>query len=65
MITAQGMLIGAAGGLLGVAATPPFAVALNHLAERFVGFENLVRTSTAVLLLGGTIALVIGASQRL
>ncbi|WP_458207755.1 ABC transporter permease [Haladaptatus sp. NG-SE-30] len=60
MVTAQGVLLGVAGGLLGVAATPPFVVALNYLAERLVGFEDLVRAPTEVLLLGGAIALVIG-----
>jgi putative ABC transport system permease protein len=60
MITAQGVLLGGAGGLLGIAATPPFVVTLNYAAETIVGFEGLVRTPETVLALGVGIALVIG-----
>jgi putative ABC transport system permease protein len=60
MVAAQGVLLGAAGGLLGVVATPPFAVALNYVAAEIVGFENLVQTPGSVLAVGAAVALVIG-----
>ena len=60
VVAAQGVMLGAVGGLLGVALTPPFALALNAVAAEIVGFEGLVRTSAQVLALGGAIALVIG-----
>jgi putative ABC transport system permease protein len=60
MVAAQGVLLGAAGGLLGVVATPPFAAALNYVAAEIVGFENLVQTPGSVLAVGAAVALVIG-----
>lgn len=60
MVAAQGVLLGAVGGLLGVAVTPPFAAVLNYVAAEIVGFEDLVRAPVSVLVLGGAIALVIG-----
>jgi putative ABC transport system permease protein len=60
MVAAQGVLLGALGGLLGVAVTPPFVVALNFVAAEIVGFEGLVQAPGSVLVLGGAIALVIG-----
>jgi putative ABC transport system permease protein len=60
MVSAQGILLGAAGGLLGVAVTPPFVVGLNWVAGEIVGFEGLVQAPGSVLALGGAIALVIG-----
>lgn len=60
MVAAQGILLGALGGLLGVAVTPPFAVALNYIAAEIVGFEGLVRAPESVLVVGGAIALVVG-----
>jgi putative ABC transport system permease protein len=60
MVAAQGVLLGAVGGLLGVAVTPPFVVGLNWVAAEIVGFEGLVQAPGSVLVLGGAIALVIG-----
>jgi putative ABC transport system permease protein len=60
MVAAQGVLLGAVGGLLGIAATPPFVVALNYVAAEIVGFENLVQAPGSVLAIGAAIALVIG-----
>jgi putative ABC transport system permease protein len=60
MVAAQGVLLGAIGGLLGVAATPPSVVALNYVAAEIVGFEDLVQAPGPVLLVGAAIALVIG-----
>jgi putative ABC transport system permease protein len=60
MVAAQGVLLGAVGGLLGVAVTPPFVAALNYVAAEIVGFEGLVQSPVSVLALGGAIALVIG-----
>jgi len=60
MVAAQGVLLGAVGGLLGVAVTPPFVAALNYVAAEIVGFEGLVQAPGSVLVLGGAIALVIG-----
>jgi putative ABC transport system permease protein len=62
MVAAQGVLLGAVGGLLGVAVTPPFVVALNWTAAEIVGFEGLVQAPGSVLALGGAIALVIGTA---
>ncbi|UPV76306.1 ABC transporter permease (plasmid) [Halorussus limi] len=60
MVSGQGVLLGALGGILGVAVTPPFVVALNFVAAEIVGFEGLVQAPMSVLALGGAIALVIG-----
>ena len=62
MVAAQGVLLGAIGGILGVAVTPPFVVALNYAAAQIVGFEGLVQAPGSVLVLGGAIALVIGTA---
>jgi putative ABC transport system permease protein len=60
MVTAQGILLGAIGGLLGVLVTPPSVVALNYVAAEIVGFEGLVQAPGSVLAVGAGIALVIG-----
>ncbi|NEU58087.1 ABC transporter permease [Halorussus sp. MSC15.2] len=60
MVAAQGVLLGAVGGLVGVAVTPPFVAGLNYVAAEIVGFEGLVQAPGSVLVLGGAIALVIG-----
>jgi len=60
MVAGQGVLLGALGGLLGVAVTPPFVVGLNFVAAEIVGFEGLVQAPGSVLALGAGIALVIG-----
>ncbi|MFC7079035.1 ABC transporter permease [Halorussus caseinilyticus] len=60
MVAAQGVLLGAVGGLVGVVATPPSVAALNFVAAEIVGFEGLVQAPGSVLALGAAIALVIG-----
>jgi putative ABC transport system permease protein len=60
IVAGQGVVIGAFGGLLGVALTPPAATALNAVAYRVVGFEGLVQTPEWALIAGAGIALVIG-----
>ena len=60
VVAGQGIILGAIGGTLGLALTPPAVVALNYVATQLVGFENLLRTPNWVLLAGGAIALVIG-----
>ncbi|WP_115865046.1 ABC transporter permease [Halorussus litoreus] len=62
MVAAQGVLLGALGGILGLAVTPPAALALNYAAAEIVGFEGLVQSSASVLAVGGVIALVIGTA---
>ncbi|NHN61409.1 MULTISPECIES: ABC transporter permease [Halorussus] len=60
MVAAQGVLLGAVGGVIGVAVTPPFVAALNFVAAQIVGFEGLVQAPGSVLAVGAAIALVIG-----
>jgi len=60
IVAGQGVIIGALGGVLGVALTPPLAAALNVLAYEIVGFEGLVRVPSWALLTGAALALVIG-----
>ena len=60
VVGAQGVLLGAAGGLVGVALTPPLGLALSVLAERVVGFGGLVRTPAWVYVAGFGIAVVMG-----
>ncbi len=60
IVAGQGVIIGALGGLVGVALTPPLARVLNALAYQVVGFEGLVRVPPWALLAGGALALVIG-----
>ena len=62
MVAAQGVLLGALGGLVGVAATPPSALALDFVAAELVGFEGLVQTPGSVLVVGAAIALVMGTA---
>ena len=60
VVAGQGILLGAFGAVVGLAATPPSVVALNFVAAEVVGFEGLVQMQGRVLLLGAVIALVIG-----
>ncbi len=61
IVGTQGIAIGLAGGLVGLAATPALVAGLNHLAASVVGVEGLVRTPPVVYAIGGTIALGVAA----
>lgn len=56
----QALLVAVVGAGLGLALTPAGVAGLNVLAERLVGFKDLVRSPAWVYLLGGAIALGIG-----
>ncbi len=59
-IGVQGLLIGLVGGVVGVAATPPIAAALNRFATSVVGFERLLQTPLEVYVAGFALALCVG-----
>jgi putative ABC transport system permease protein len=61
LVGTQGVVLGLAGGTLGLAATPAAVWLLNRVTERLVGFESLLRTPEWVYGLGIVIALVIGS----
>lgn len=65
VVTAQGVLVGTAGGLLGLALTPLAGRGLSWIALRIVGFEGLVQTPQSVYLLGAAIAVLIGTISAL
>lgn len=56
----QGLVLGLAGGLLGIGLTFPLARALDLLAARIVGLEGLVQVPPLLLWLGLGVALGIG-----
>jgi len=60
MVAGQGVLIGALGAALGLAATPPLVALLNRVTERLTGFPDLVDAPLWVLAAGGSLALVMG-----
>nr|WP_283102362.1 ABC transporter permease [Haloplanus sp. XH21] len=53
----QTLCIGLLGGGLGLACALPLATGLNHIIGTLVGFENVVRLTPQILLVGGGIAL--------
>lgn len=57
---AQGTLLGFAGGILGIVATPPGVRLLDLLGARTVGFEGLVQMEPWVLAVGLAIATAMG-----
>jgi putative ABC transport system permease protein len=57
-VSVQAACLGVFGGGLGVALTPPILDALNLVASRLVGFEDVVSVHTDVLVAGFAIALV-------
>jgi len=59
-VTWQGVLLGLAGAVIGVALTYPAARLLNASATALVGFDGLVAVEPWVLALGAGIALVTG-----
>lgn len=61
VVTVQAVLIGVAGGALGVALTPPAVAGLNAVAHAVVGFETLVQTPRWVYEVGFGIAVVVSA----
>jgi putative ABC transport system permease protein len=60
LISGQGLLLGIAGGTIGVALTLPAANILNQLGAIVVGFEGLVQVPTTVLGVGFGIATIVG-----
>jgi len=60
LIAGQGLVLGVAGGILGVGLTPPLAEVLNRVAEALVGFDGLVQVPTEMLFVGFGIATVVG-----
>ena len=65
LVGSQGLVLGVGGGLLGVLATVPFAWGLNRVAASLTGFEELVRPTAEVYLVGFAIALAIGTIAAL
>lgn len=59
-IGVQGLVIGIAGGIVGLVATAPLAAVLNRFAGAVVGFDDLVRTPAEVYLVGFALAVVVG-----
>lgn len=59
-IGTQGLLIGVAGGVVGLAATPPLATGLNRLASSISGFDELLRTPPEVYVAGFVLAVGVG-----
>ncbi|MFC6716026.1 ABC transporter permease [Natrialbaceae archaeon GCM10025810] len=56
LISGQGLVLGLCGGVVGLLATPPAAVAVNALAASLVGFENMIRTPPVIYVVGFGIA---------
>lgn len=56
----QGMLLGLLGALFGIALTIPAAALANYAIATLIGFEGIVIIEPWMLVLGGTIAFVIG-----
>ncbi|QCJ45996.1 ABC transporter permease [Haloprofundus sp. MHR1] len=56
IVVIQALLLGIAGGVLGVVLTVPAAEVLNIIAEQLVGFEGLVQASEQVLMAGLVLA---------
>jgi putative ABC transport system permease protein len=61
VVTVQALVLGVAGGALGVALTPPAVAGLNAVANAVVGFETLVRTPRWIYGVGFAIAVVVSA----
>jgi putative ABC transport system permease protein len=59
-VVGQALLVGLAGGVVGLALTPVAVMALNEVALAVVGFEGLVQTRAWVYGLGAAIAIWIG-----
>ena len=59
-IGVQGLVIGLIGGVVGLAATPILAMALNYLAASVIGFEALLQTPLEVYGVGLALAIVVG-----
>ncbi|MDS0475440.1 ABC transporter permease [Natrinema sp. 1APR25-10V2] len=59
-IGAQGLLIGLAGGLVGLAATPLIVLGLNRFSTAVLGFERLLQTPPEVYAGGFALALCVG-----
>jgi len=59
----QGVVLGFAGGLLGIGLTPLVNRGLNEVASAVVGFDGLVTTELWILAVGGVIAVGIGTTS--
>ncbi|WP_255170938.1 ABC transporter permease [Natrononativus amylolyticus] len=59
VVLVQGLVLGALGGLVGLAATPVLAAGVNEAAVRLTGFPDLLRVTADVYALGGAVAAVI------
>jgi putative ABC transport system permease protein len=60
IVGTQSVLLGVAGGVLGVALTVPSVRALNLVAASLVGFEEVVSIQPRILAVGVVVALAIG-----
>lgn len=60
MVGGQALLLGLAGGSLGLIFTPPLAAIVELIASMVIGFDGLVRTPYPVYLVGVTTAIGIG-----
>jgi len=56
---AQTFFVGVLGGAVGLSAAMPIAIGLNEAITRIIGFENVIRLSLRILLLGGVTALLV------
>ena len=56
---AQTFLVGVLGGAFGLGAAVPIAAGVNQLIAQVIGFENVLRLSLRILLLGGVTALLV------
>lgn len=65
LVGVQGLVIGVLGGLVALAATAPIVARLNALVRAIVGFDALLQTPPSVYVLGGTVAVVVGAIAAL
>ncbi len=59
-IGVQGLVVGLAGGLVGLLATPPITYGLNRLAGSTIGFDGLLVTPPAVYAAGVALAVGVG-----
>ncbi|MFP9191195.1 ABC transporter permease [Natrialbaceae archaeon A-CW1-1] len=65
VVGGQGLVLGAAGGALGVLLTPAIVNVLNTIAAWLVGFDGLLRTPPVVYVVGFAIALGVGTIAAL
>jgi ABC-type transport system, involved in lipoprotein release, permease component len=56
---AQTFLVGLLGGAVGLGTAIPIAAGLNQVVTQIIGFENVLRLSARILILGGITALLV------